>query len=204
MTNNSLQSVRIGLAAEKLVLSNQSSAQIISRNTTRGIIRQKINVSTPKYPNKFVLVDDEDFKQLAQHKWSATREGRNYYAVRAVKNKKTGRWSTLKMQRQLMQAKKGQEVDHKNGEGLDNQRYNLRFCTGTENKRNRKKPQGCISKFKGVVKRRSKWSARIQKGDKVMYLGVYKSEVDAAKTYDKMAIRLFGEFAKLNFEKELQ
>jgi hypothetical protein len=107
--------------------------------------------------SKVVLIDDEDFDLISRYTWCAHKNGYVYYAETQIKvgNKKY----TLKMHRLIMSAKKGQEVDHKNGNGLDNRRENLRFCTRSENLSNRR--GWGSSKYKGVCweKGVKKWVA---------------------------------------------
>ena len=77
-----------------------------------------------------ITVDDEDYEELNKHDWSAHKQGGTYYARRctSVKNKKT----TIRMHRVVMGAKQGSEIDHINGNGLDNRRSNLLVCTKQE------------------------------------------------------------------------
>lgn len=91
------------------------------------------------------------------------------------------------------------EIDHINHNRLDNRKENLRECSSEENGRNKSKRSGTYSKFLGVTKSRKKWMAQIEKDGKSTYLGVFDSEYEAAKVYDKKAIEIFGEFASLNF-----
>jgi len=93
------------------------------------------------------------------------------------------------------------QVDHKDGNTLDNQRRNLRTATVAKNQQNRQKRVRCSSKFKGVCwhKGTSKWLARITPPDqKQALLGSYDDEETAAKAYNEAAKRLFGEFALTN------
>jgi hypothetical protein len=93
------------------------------------------------------------------------------------------------------------EVDHWDGSGLNNRRYNLRDVTRIQNQMNQKKKRGGSSRFKGVSRRKNakKWAARIVVNDKRLWLGVFASETKAAKAYDAAAKKYFGEFARLNF-----
>ena len=92
-------------------------------------------------------------------------------------------------------------IDHIDGNGLNNQRNNLRKATHQENMMNRQSNKNSSSQFKGVhwYERTNKWQARITFNQKRISLGYFTSEIDAAKTYNKKALELFGEFAKLNF-----
>src|SRR5678815_2653841 len=90
-------------------------------------------------------------------------------------------------------------VDHKNGNGLDNRRENLRVCTQAENLANMRKHRG-VSRYKGVTwdSSRRRWLAQIKNHGPNVNLGRYDSEVDAAHAYNEAALRLKGEYALLN------
>jgi hypothetical protein len=92
-------------------------------------------------------------------------------------------------------------TDHRDGNKLNNCRYNLRECNTSQNAANKKKLDGATSKYKGVSwnKRAGKWEVSIIARGAKYYLGKYDNEIDAAKAYDKKAIELFGEFARPNF-----
>jgi len=146
----------------------------------------------------FALVDNKDYDDLMQFKWFAKKEHGIFYAARTLSVK--GKKKTLRMHSFLLKLEKGQEGDHRNHEGLDNRRMNLRVCTHSQNSKNRKKTVGTSSRFKGVywVKRLRKWSCRIGTDGK-HNLGLFADETEAARVYDMKAKELFGEFAQLNF-----
>ena len=104
------------------------------------------------------------------------------------------------MYREIVGAGSGQVVDHKDGDGLNNTRENLRVCSRSDNEHNRRIDTKNSSGFKGVYfnKPMKKWMARISINNKRMYLGCYDNKVDAARAYDKAAKKHFGEFARLN------
>jgi hypothetical protein len=149
---------------------------------------------------KFALVDDNDFDWLNQWKWCAAFNGGLWRAIRTKydNNIKT----TVFMHREIMGlcGDGGQEVDHRNRNGLDNRRDNLRVCNHSENVCNRK-VQKHTSIYKGVYWNTSRkgWQALIRSNLKSHYLGVFNSEVLAAKAYDEAAQKYHGEFAALNF-----
>lgn len=91
-------------------------------------------------------------------------------------------------------------VDHKDNNRLNNLPDNLRLATRTENNRNRFYGKGS-SQYQGVYyhTKNKKWVAQIVHDNNYVYLGSFKEEVDAAKTYDEHAKKLFGDFAHLNF-----
>lgn len=136
--------------------------------------------------NKVALIDDEDFEFLNQFKWYFNTG----YAMR--RNKK----QTILMHRVINNTPDGMETDHINRKKLDNRRINLRSCTNQQNQMNSSKMINTTSKYKGVCWHinNKKWQVNIQN----KYLGYFKSELEAAKAYDKAAKELFGEFARLN------
>jgi len=148
--------------------------------------------------DKFAVVDPEDYQKLAEYDWHLWESGSyNQYAIRYEKGK------SLKMHREITNAPVGLVVDHKNGNGLDNRKENLRIVTMTQNHYNRKKTsRKTTSKYKGVhrITDRKAYCAKIRYEGKTIYLGYYKDEIEAAKAYDEAAKKLFGEFARLNFE----
>lgn len=148
----------------------------------------------PLTQGKFAKVDEADFADVSRWNWTywCDRSGREY-AIRG---------ESLFLHRYLMDANSDEKIDHKNGDGLDNRRENLRKATYAENNRNRRKDANKVSKYKGVSKHYDKWSASIWADEKKTWLGRFDSEEDAARAYDKAARRLFGEFARVNFPLE--
>lgn len=152
--------------------------------------------------NKIALVDDEDYEYLNQWKWSAYLDHNKWYAIRTIKLE-NNKQKQIKMHRLIMQAKENQEIDHEDGDGLNNQKYNLRIATHQQNLFNRGKNKNNTSGFKGVrldkrVKLRP-WQAIIKINYKWKHLGMYETAEEAAMAYDQAAKELHGEFANLNF-----
>lgn len=148
------------------------------------------------------IVDDEDYEELNKFKWYAKKHRNTFYVYRnsmkieGYPKRKTG----IKLHRVIMSAPKELQVDHKNGNGLDNRKENLRLCTNIQNHQNRKATER-TSKYKGVHwhKATNKWQVQIRVACKRKHLGVFEDEILAAKEYDKEASAHFGEFARLNF-----
>jgi len=158
----------------------------------------------PLSQGKFALVDDEDFDFLMQWKWHFFKTGNSLYAGRGkhlgyFNGKKKG--TTILMHREINKTPDGFDTDHIDGNGLNNQKSNLRTATRSQNQRNRsRKSPNKSSKFKGVSwqKQAGKWHASIRIGDKTIHLKNHDKEVDAAKAYNVAAIKYFGEFSCLN------
>lgn len=143
------------------------------------------------------IVDAADYERLASHSWYARLGGskKTYYAARWDAGK------GIHMHREILHAGPGLQVDHINGDGLDNRRANLRIVSNGQNQQNRKKHMHGTSIYKGVrLERRSmRWYASIRIGGKKSHLGSFRKEMDAAKAYDLAAERYFGAHARLNF-----
>lgn len=144
---------------------------------------------------KVALVDDEDFERLSKFKWYTFRDINRFYAARNIKND-NGNQRRLSMHRDILNLKDSSiDIDHKNHDGLDNRRQNLRICTRRQNAQNRRKLAGCASNFKGVSLNSGKWRARIKYNKKRIHLGYFISEQEAANAYLNAAQEYFGEFA---------
>lgn len=148
---------------------------------------------------KFAVIDEADHELVSMFKWRSRNHHGIDYAWGHYYDKKTQRTKKLKMHRLIM-GLGGPDVDHVNGDGLDNRRCNLRHVTNQQNHFNQTKRTGFHSKFKGVSwdKSRRKWIAYIKKDYRNMHLGRFDSEIDASKAYDMAAISLFGSYARLN------
>jgi hypothetical protein len=151
---------------------------------------------------KFAIVDPENFEELNAHKWYAAGCNNNFYAVRYA-GRTNGKKKFISMHRQIMGGTPpGFIVDHKDGDGLNNRKENLRIATSAQNNCNcRKTFKKTTSKYKGVCynKQRNKYRADIGHNSHRKFLGHFDNEIDAAKAYDEAAKRLHGDFAKLNF-----
>lgn len=148
------------------------------------------------------IVDDDDFERLSKYKWSAHKHPRGAYAIRSVRINRN-KVQQFHMAREILSCPEGLQVDHINHDTLDNRKENLRICTIAENQHNQQiKNVRKTSIYKGVSwsPRQKSFRADIYKGADHWFLGYYKDEFEAAQTYDKKAIELFGEFANPNIQ----
>lgn len=162
----------------------------------------KIDISTKKYPNTFAIVDDDIGWALDCFKWHPIKGHNTFYARRCVTV--NGKSKFLYMHREILGGNErlmGFEVDHKDHDGLNNVKENLRKCTHQQNQQNNRQTGTYSSKFKGVYwnKQQKVWMVRIQENKRDSYIGRFHDEQLAAKAYDLAAIRIQGDFARLNF-----
>lgn len=136
-------------------------------------------------------IDAADAALVVQHRWRAIKDGLRTYAVT---NSRDG-WLT--MHSLILGKKDGLDIDHRNGDGLDNRRENLRHAPRSVNTYNRQ----TTGQFRGVKKSTTgpSWEARIGHEGKKVHIGSFPSAEQAARAYDEAAQRLYGADARLNF-----
>lgn len=156
----------------------------------------------PLTQEKVALVDDEDYKLVSRFKWHADemKNRKNLWYARTGLPRAGGRSRGLRMHTLIMG--KGVLVDHRDGNGLNNQRTNLRIATRSQNLQNCA-PWKHSSRFKGVCRSRSEklkkpWRVEIQHERKKLFLGRFRTQKLAATAYNEAAKKLFGPFARLN------
>ena len=159
--------------------------------------------------DRFANVDKEDLELVAQYKWSALVTPWATYAITQGKTK------PIYMHRLIMDAPENRQVDHKDGNGLDNRRHNLRIATPKDqagNTKPRKKRSDIASKYKGVSWRANpngiggRWRAEIEIAlpsedgtrKRKRFIKYSLNEDDAARFYNDMAREYYGDFAKIN------
>ncbi len=167
-----------------------------------------IEVFLPKIPNP-LIIDIEDYNLFHKYKnnicYCKTGDRLFIYEKTPYINKRGHReYKRIYFSRMLVNAKENEFVDHKNHNGMDNRKCNLRLCTQSQNNANRKKYSGKYSSiYKGVSWNKSarNWQAngKCPKLKKLIYLGSFSNEQEAAKAYDAHTKISYGEFAVLNF-----
>lgn len=152
-----------------------------------------------------LLVDDEDAPLLDLYPWRAMPIDDRFYVSASVwmSDQTNG---TLLLHRLVMNAPDGMDVDHKNHNGLDNRRSNLRVCTRAQNLANTRPGRNNTSGYKGVSwsKQHRKWAAYIKINYKRRHLGLFMEKRDAATAYNTAAYEAWGEFAYLNDVNEIR
>lgn len=156
------------------------------------------------------LVDDDDYDRLSKYRWYGFHHRNTSYAKRMLSKSSK---KMVMMHRDIMNITESSVfIDHKDGNGLNNQKSNLRICTARQNVQNqsKQKTRATSSRYKdvGFDKARNRWRAYIQiplpsiNGESrsaYKSLGRYLSEEEAARAYDRGAIKYFGEFSNVNF-----
>lgn len=144
------------------------------------------------------LVDDDKYDYLMQWKWTALVTTKTIYAKRHMRI--NGGSTTILMHRVVCVVSSNHQIDHIDGDGLNNQQANLRPATSSQNLSNRQKYGQCSSKFKGVYWQKSskRWCAQISINRKNTFLGFFDSEEAAALAYNDAAVEHYGEFANIN------
>lgn len=128
------------------------------------------------------IVDDEDYEMLSVHKW-CVNVNRNAVYVRRGAPRCKGKQMEIKMHTVIMNAPEGTQVDHIDGNGLNNQKSNLRIVTNRQNCMNRHQMK--TSRYPGVTwaKRERRWVAQAQIDGKHIHLGTFRTEKEAYAVY---------------------
>lgn len=147
------------------------------------------------------IIDAEDLPIVSKYKWCAKKSGSRYYAVAYVRGGGRSNNKQVAMHRLILDYYGPLDVDHINGNQLDNRKCNLRIVTRSQNNLNQNKVRKGTSKYKGVYfdKRRKRYIAEAKLNGKRIFQKSFMTEIEAAKAYDEIAKKHFGEFASTNF-----
>lgn len=156
-------------------------------------------VKVPLSRGKVALIDPEDAARVLRHRWTASygKAGWKAYFSHSI----NGKTHSVYLHQLVMGHRKGLMIDHRNGNGLDCRKRNLRFCTNSQNSQNRRRKKNNQTGYKGIflIKETGMWVAEIVVNGVRHRLGRYRSSEEAAHVYDDAARRLHGDFAALNF-----
>jgi len=141
---------------------------------------------------KVAIVDDEDYPILSQVKWHTEKGVHTYYAKRHT-SAETGRLTQYIHSAIMGNPPLGKIIDHIDGDGLNNQRSNLRFVTKRQNAQNLHIKKSSIYPGVSYQKSRGKWKANILIEGSPVYLGSYESEIEAFEVYCS-TLKKIGDF----------
>jgi hypothetical protein len=152
------------------------------------------------------FVDDEDYERLATMAWYARQESHTTYVSGYAPSSGYGKgdYSRVLLHAFLMSPPSGLEVDHIDGDGLNNQRGNLRIVTHQQNMLNRRMQRNNRSGFRGVhfLSRTQTWRVGLKINGTLIHRYGFVTPEEAAHTYDELARHYHGAFARLNFPEE--
>jgi hypothetical protein len=164
--------------------------------TSREVLGVKPIREIPLTQGYVAIVDADDYDRvMAAGNWFAVVDHHTQYATHKIRR---GDGTRTKQSLHTFLTGWG-IVDHRNGDGLDNRRANLRPASVSENAMNRGLAANNTSGFKGVSRKRNRWQAAIKLDGNTRYLGMFATPEEAARAYDAAAREFFGEFARLNF-----
>ena len=162
----------------------------------------------PLTQDKEAIVDDEDYPLISRHNWCAVKKGKNWYAETGVKaGRGAKKQQTLYMHHLILPQRNGYIIDHIDMNGLNNQRRNLRYALWGQNVNNSRPRRN--RKFRGVYKQSYKrktkrktlgnpFYAAIRHNGKLIHIGSFKTEIEAAKAFNKKSMEIHGKHAFQN------
>jgi hypothetical protein len=156
----------------------------------------------PLTQDRWALIDDADYEAVSKTNWcfiKGRHDGVTGYAQSNILQDDGTRKRTFLHQHLLGHR---QQVDHADGDGLNNRRSNLRVVTDVQNRMNSRTYKNNKSGFKGVHLHVGRWVATIKVNNKSTHLGRFDTAEEAARAYDQAALEHFGSYARINFPKE--
>lgn len=155
-------------------------------------------IKSKRHGKYTVFFDEQDSELILRHKWCITKADCGYYAQTAIVI--DGKQRRVEMHRLIMGSQPGKLIDHKDRNGLNNRRSNLRFCTPSQNRCNTRGKINSRTGYKGVftAAQTKNFRAQIRMAGKTIHGGMFKTPAEAAARYNELALQYFGEFACLN------
>lgn len=154
---------------------------------------------------KVAFVDNEDYEKLVQYNWCAKKHRNTFYAIRHIWI--NGKRTTQGMHREILGLTNGDRaiIDHRDRNGINNQRYNLRDVSASINSFNRKKAINNSSGYRGVSwnKPTKKWITSYTYNKKRKHIGLFNDPIKAALAYDSAVLAYRGKDAVLNFPERI-
>jgi len=151
--------------------------------------------------NSHVIVDDDDYDRVMEHKWSLVTKSGCEYSHRCVDSRRSRQvHQTLHYFILGIKPKKGLEVHHRDGDGLNNTKANLVVLNRIQHRHTRGKPSNNTSGYKGVGKRGDRWVAKFKARGLWVHVGYFNTAREAAIAHDKFSVKMFGKDARVNFE----
>lgn len=157
----------------------------------------------PLTQGKFTIVSACDYDWLMQWKWYIHKIKKEGGYIWYARRRNWPEGKTIYMHREVAiksELPHSKRYDHKDRDGLNNTRANLRPCTQSQNNANKSKSPNKTSRFKGVSwdSRECNWCVQVKLGRKRVYQAYFGNEEEAALAYNEAALKFFGEFATLN------
>ena len=155
-------------------------------------------IEIPLTKGQAALIDDDDWELVSAYKWFAhwAPNVKSFYAKTNI-HKPDGGQTGLLMHRLIMNAQKGEIVDHIRRDTLDNRKTELRFCTYGQNRQNARANSNTASGLKGVTRNGKRWTALIQSGGRKIYLGTYTTPEEAHTAYCTASNEFHGDFGRI-------
>lgn len=153
----------------------------------------------PLTQNKEAIIDAEDVDKVLNYTWCAILNKGCFYAATAVRNAE-GKVVRILLHKLILKCEKPLEIDHADGNGLNNTKTNLRLVTRQQNMFNVRKPKHNTSGYKGVswCQSSQKWKATISVERKRHHLGFYNTKEQAYSAYCEASERLHGKFGRVD------
>lgn len=158
----------------------------------------EIEINSPKFGKHIVLIDEIDYEIIKDYTWRINYHGKNVYAITTLKRQNGIDGKSVKMHRMILGFPEKQ-IDHKNRNGLDNRRQNLRVVSHIQNQQNKISHKNTTG-YKGVCfsKKVNKFQVSFVSNGKNIWGGYFKTAIEAAKKYNELCLIHKKDFAILN------